>query len=148
MLNCHFSFVSFSSDILYIYRMRIFNILITWLFFLYGCTDSIGNKQELSYQKKDTCFYSLIVPSDIDMPKTPPFDTTIVRASNCSVYILHLESWGTQTSYNLNSPKYSRSSHFNIGQRGTMDITDLPADSYSMSLQACGNGGGFILRIK
>jgi len=120
------------------------------LFLIVGYSIMNGKASEVKSPKKDTCFYYLKVPRDIDMPETPYFDTTITRSPECSVHMLVLQSWGTSTSYTLNSSelKHERSAHFSSGQKGVMDITDLPAGEYGMGLMACGNGGGFTLRIK
>ncbi len=123
-------------------------LLLFSIFLVVGCTSSDGQKQEQMIKNSDTCFYLLTVPPDMDMPKTSPFDTTIVRSANCNTHILRLQSWGTSTRYTLVSSAYERSSSFLSGEEGTMDITDLPPDSYYMSLSACGNGGGFNLSIK
>lgn len=107
--------------------------------------------------KRDTCFYEIHVPPDIDMPKTPHFDTSIVRNNQCSTQILRLQSWGTETSYSLYSSKDSiltkgakpiRSCAFGVHQKGEMDIGDLAKGTYTMWLVACGNGGFFTVRIK
>jgi hypothetical protein len=118
------------------------------LFFIASYSTMNGNAPASMSEKKDTCFYYLKIPRDIDMPETPYFDTTIVRSSDCTVHILVLQSWGTQTSYILSSTKEERTASFNSGKNGTMDITNLPEGKYGMSLMACGNGGGFTLRIK
>lgn len=114
-----------------------------------------GNPIPVTASVSDTCFYSIKVPPDIDMPSTPHFDTTIVRNTHCKIHILRLQSWGTETEYKLsgtvNGKTYSRNAHFFHGPGSgpnTMDITDLPAGDYGMSLLACGNGGGFGLTIK
>ncbi len=102
--------------------------------------------------KSDTCFYLLKVPANLDVPTTPHFDTTIVKISNCSIHILRLPSWGTETEYTLTvkeGEKYkSRSAQFFSGHYGMIDITNLPAGVYGMGLSACGNGGGFTIRIE
>lgn len=103
----------------------------------------------------DTCFYELRVPADLDLPSTPLFDTTIVRSSNCKIHILKLQSWGTETEYRLTGTikgkTYQRSAHFFHGEtngKSFIDITNLPAGNYGISLLACGNGGGFGLTIR
>ena len=93
---------------------------------------------------KDTCFYLLKLPADMDIPTTPHFDTTIVRSSNCSVHVLRLGSWGTFSTYQLSSIGTKlHSVNCSAGEPGIMDITDLPTGTYRMYLMACGNGGGF-----
>lgn len=103
----------------------------------------------------DTCFYSLRLPADLDVPSTPHFDTTIVRGKDCKVHILKLQSWGTETEYRISATiggkNYSRNAHFFHSyppQPQWIDITDLPAGKYSGYLTACGNGGSFGLEIK
>jgi hypothetical protein len=97
----------------------------------------------------DTCFYSINVPADMDMPSTPSFDTTIVRTTNCKIHLLKLPGWGTETEYKLSGNNIVRSTHFSTGSGpGLIDITDLVPGTYAMSLLACGNGGAFTVRIK
>lgn len=101
----------------------------------------------------DTCFYTINVPADIDVPTTPHFDTTIVRAENCKTQMLKLPEWGTQTTYILTRMdsviNIQKAVSFSAGQHyGMIDITDLPAGTYGMGLMACGNGGGFTLHLK
>jgi hypothetical protein len=101
----------------------------------------------------DTCFYTVNVPPNIDYPETPHYDTTIVRAENCKTQVLKLWGWGTQTDYTLTRNdsviKVHRSVGFFASQRyGLIDITDLPNGTYEMGLLACGNGGGFTVRLK
>ena len=91
--------------------------------------------------------------ADIDFPETPHFDTTIERAINCRTQVLKLKGWGTETSYTLTRNdsviKVHRSVSFSAFKRyGVIDITDLPEGTYEMSLLACGNGGGFTVRLK
>ena len=114
------------------------------------------NKMNGEITPNDTCFYSIHVPQDIDVPSTPHFDTTIVRTGDCPVRALRLPSWGTETSYSLapedssSAKQYEpRSTHFSADQRfGIIDITDLPVGNYTMHLTACGNGGFFTVRLK
>lgn len=104
--------------------------------------------------KSDTCFYTINVPPDIDMPSTPYFDTTIVRSGNCKIHILNLQAWGTETEYDLSDStgKAIAKAHFFMSDKASgnrqIDISNLPAGKYNMYLLACGNGGGFGLRIK
>ncbi|HVD98050.1 MAG TPA: hypothetical protein VNB90_07575 [Cytophagaceae bacterium] len=113
-----------------------------------GCSNSNNNTQKKSGQDKDTCFYTLEVPANIDLPETPHFDTTIVRSANCAVHILVLQSWGTETSYTLSTFMRNKHAHFFTGEKGSMDISGLSSGAYEMNLIACGNGGTFTLRIK
>jgi hypothetical protein len=104
-------------------------------------------------ETSDTCFYTINVPPDIDFPETPHFDTTIERSINCRKQVLKLSGWGTQTGYTLTRNDsvihVNKSVSFTAMQRyGLIDITDLPAGIYAMGLTACGNGGGFTLRLK
>jgi hypothetical protein len=101
-----------------------------------------------------TCFYELHVPADIDR-KSTQFDTVIVRSETCQKHVIRLESWGTETSYQIQPPDSSKSkefkkysSHFHHDNPGSIDITDLPAGIYSVQLLACQNGGMFTLRVK
>lgn len=120
------------------------------------CTSrTVGTSAMLQDGRTDTCFYLIKVPPDLDVPGTPYFDTLIVRKEQCSVHALELPSWGTETSYVFfpadTAVKISGihlSTHFFHGQHGIIDITSLPAGSYSVSLMACGNGGSFSVRIK
>lgn len=137
------------------YKTKYMKLLLLIPFFFAFSFSKIKTKIPSPIAPSDTCFYSINVPPDIDMPSTPHFDTTIVRNNSCKVHILKLQSWGTETEYNLsgtiNGKTYSRNAHFFHGPgsgSNTMDITDLPAGDYGMYLLACGNGGGFGLRIK
>ena len=98
----------------------------------------------------DTCRYLLQVPADIDHPETPHFDTTIVRSNGCITHMLHFPAQGTETEYALQMDSVKRDLHFTFDEvkRQWLDITDLPAGEYQVRLLACGNGGGFTLRIK
>ncbi|MDQ3112263.1 MAG: hypothetical protein M3R17_20450 [Bacteroidota bacterium] len=104
-------------------------------------------------ENADTCFYSINVPPDIDFPETPHFDTTIERAINCKTQVLKLPGWGSGTGYTLTRNdsiiKVHKAVSFSAAQKsGLIDITDLPAGIYGMSLAACGNGGAFTVRLK
>ena len=126
-------------------------LLFSFLAFAFS-TEKKNSPAETS--SSDTCFYTINVPPDIDIPSTPYFDTTIVRSGNCKVHILNLQSWGTETEYDLSDStgKLIAKAHFFMsyppkGNR-QIDISNLPAGKYGMSLMACGNGGVFGLRIK
>ena len=110
---------------------------------------------------KDTCFYSIKFPIDMDKPNTPYFDTTFITDSNCRVHIIKLPSCGTETDYSLyqnilsdykrtpkHKPRPIRSVRVFTGQQGKMDITNLSKGVYTMSVTADCNGGLFTLRIK
>jgi len=105
--------------------------------------------------KKDTCYYSILIPADLDKPKTPYFDTTIVRG-NCKAQILLWPDCGTEANYVLfqgdsltfNNKDAASTCHVLQGQQGKMDITGLPADNYKLWLQADCNGGVFSIKIK
>jgi hypothetical protein len=98
----------------------------------------------------DTCLYALSVPPDIDMPETPAFDTTIVRAAGCEHHMLHFPAWGTGTDYKITGNGLERSVGFGIDEKEKqwLEISDLPVGDYSVHLLACGNGGFFKLRIQ
>ena len=102
---------------------------------------------------RSVCLYSLKIPADLDVPTTPHFDTTIVRSKACIHHVLILPSQGTETSYTISPAESSVKLepmivHFFHGSKGQLDITNLPAGKYSVSLMACGNGGGFTLSIR
>lgn len=98
----------------------------------------------------DTCRYSLQIPADIDHPETSHFDTTIARSNGCMTHMLYFPPQGTETEYTLHMDSVTRDLHFTFDEvkKQWLDITDLPAGDYNVSLLACGNGGGFTLRIK
>ena len=122
------------------------------IFILSGC----GIKKNRIAETKDTCFYSLIVPPNLDLPESPSFDTTILRDGYCNIHILNLESWGTETEYILiprdtSDKKSFRKCHFyhiDGPEKGTMDISSLDTGHYTMWLLACGNGGFFGLTLR
>jgi hypothetical protein len=99
----------------------------------------------------DTCFYAINPGADLDVPGTPSWDTTIVRAENCQIQVLKLRSWGTETTYTMAGPEnkktVTRECHC-FGGSGIIDITDIPAGTYSFGLLACGNGGSFSVKIQ
>ncbi len=104
-------------------------------------------------ESQDTCFYSIIVPPDIDFPETPYFDTTIQRSKTCKIHVLKLPSWGTETEYTMSRKDSIASPFKKITMEhdkgfGLIDITDFPSGTYEMRLKACGNGGSFTIRIK
>jgi hypothetical protein len=132
--------------------MTLYKIIYFGIFILIQCCLSNSNanfSSGINY-KKDTCFYTLKIPADLDIPTTPPFDTIIRRSKDCSIHLLELPSWGTVTDYTLSSPEgKERSVHILGGrQKGKIDITDLPAGKYQGYLLACGNGGPFTVEIE
>ena len=130
--------------------MRFFLFCICAICFIISAKNSSATPP---VETADTCFYIVNVPPDIDFPETPHFDTTIVRADNCKTQVLKLWGWGTQTGYTLTRNdsviKVYKSVSFWAGQPyGIIDITNLPSGTYGMGLMACGNGGGFTIRLK
>ena len=100
----------------------------------------------------DVCYYTLRIPADMDVPSTAHYDTTLVRSKTCAKHILKLGSWGTSSSYVLSADTalHVKAISLSIKARetGSMDITQLPAGTYTLSLMACGNGGACTVRIK
>ena len=130
--------------------LRLLGTCLIVLVFL-GTTNFSGARPP--FEKTDTCFYTIHVPADIDVPGTPHFDTTIVRAINCKKQFLKLPEWGTQTTYTLTRMDsvvhVQREISFHFSQHyGMIDITDLPPGAYGMGLLACGNGGGFTIYLE
>jgi hypothetical protein len=124
---------------------------------LYAC-GSAKSSPELKQNKMltndeitDTCFYNINPGADLDVPGTPSWDTTIVRAENCQIQVLKMSSWGTETKYTMAGPEnkntITRECHC-FGGSGIIDITDIPAGTYSFGLSACGNGGSFTVKIQ
>jgi hypothetical protein len=119
-----------------------------------GCFDNISpteNSESLNHVQ-DTCNYYLKLPADLDLPTTPPFDTTFYRKEECKTLILNVASWGTSSSYTLISEDSNltieRTVHIYAGERGCINITDLPKGTYIGRLMACGNGGSFRITLK
>lgn len=119
-----------------------------------SCHDntSVIKSSESLRNVEDTCHYFLKLPADLDVPTTPPFDTTFYRKKECKTHILNLESWGTESSYSITSEdssmKIEKNADFITGERGVINITDLPAGKYIGRLMACGNGGSFRITLK
>ena len=133
--------------------MKIISVLLLPVLFAFTFSEN-ETPVQASFASSDTCYYTINVPPDIEIPSTPHFDTTIIRSGNCKVHILKLQSWGTETEYDLSDStgKILAKAHFSMldktsGKR-QIDISNLPAGKYNMYLLACGNGGGFGLRIK
>lgn len=63
---------------------------------------------------------------------------------------LHFPAWGTGTTYTISGNGLEREVGFTTGEKYKqwLDISNLPAGEYHVNLLACGNGGGFMLRIK
>lgn len=97
----------------------------------------------------DTCRYELRLPANMDMGERWA-DTTIVRRPECSRHLLRLQAWGTQSNYSITGNGMEMSVGFMFGEpdKQWMDITGLPVGEYKGWLLACGNGGGFTLRIE
>lgn len=96
------------------------------------------------------CRYELRIPPDLDVPGTPHFDTTIVRAPTCTKHLLRLPPQGTETRYIIRMDTVEHDLRFGFDEEDAqwLDITLMPAGEYHASLLACGNGGSFTLRIK
>ncbi len=127
-------------------KLFLLNIVLLSIFSL-SCKDQ--NLSTAVSEKNDTCFYQLKIPPNIDMPSTPHFDTTIVVNENCKENILQLQAWGTETKYHFSSSNgISKSIRFSNGEKGVLNLNELPKGKYNGSLMACGNGGSFTLNIK
>ena len=103
-----------------------------------------------SFNEDDACRYFLRVPPDMDLPGTRHFDTTIVRTFACKEQYLWFPSGGTETSYVVRMDTIERKLHFFMGEteKQWLDVADLPSGTYNVGMMACGNGGGFTLRLK
>ena len=132
------------------------------LIFLLTIITSVGqaNTDGSVKSERDTCFYTIHFPNDMDKPSTRHFDTTLIRDSYCRMHIINLPSCGTEADYSLykeismdskntlnSKPRPIRSVRVLAGQTGEMDITGLPNGVYTMSLTADCNGGLFTVRI-
>src|SRR5262245_62118402 len=104
----------------------------------------------MSFNEGDACRYFLRVPPDLDVPGTPHFDTTIVRTHACAEQYLWFPSGGTETMYIVRMDTIKRELHFFTGEteKQWLDVAGLPSGTYAVSMMACGNGGGFTLRLK
>jgi hypothetical protein len=102
-----------------------------------------------SFGLGDACRYFLRVPADMDIPDTPPFDTTIVRTTACREQLIWFPSGGTETKYIVRKDTIERTLHFFNGQteKQWLNVADLPSGTYDVSMFACGNGGSFTLRL-
>lgn len=104
---------------------------------------------------KDTCFYSLSIPPNLDLPNASHFDTTFSRDNNCKVQIIVCPLCGTEASYLLYKGSKEKPNQLPIrhckafhGKEGKIDITHLPQGTYTMNATEDCNWGKFTIHLK